>query len=229
MSIDIKVEDVSKQYNGVNILTDINLEIEEGTTAGIVGSNGSGKSVLFKIISGFTAPDKGNVWIRDKKLGKDMDFPEDMGIFINSPGYISLYNGFKNLKLLADIRGNIDDKKIVSTMELVGLDPNNKTKVDDYSLGMKQKLGIAQAVMENQDIIILDEPFNSLDYKTYNDIKVIITKLQAQNKTIMLTSHNFEDIQELCDIIYIIEEGRLEILNDKLKEKYFKNTKIISH
>lgn len=222
MSIDIKVEDVSKQYNGVNILTDINLEIEKGTTVGIVGSNGSGKSVLFKIISGFTAPDKGNVWIRDKKLGKDMDFPEDMGIFINSPGYISLYNGFKNLKLLADIRGNIDDKKIASTMELVGLNPNNKTKVDDYSLGMKQKLGIAQAIMENQDIVILDEPFNSLDYKTYNDIKEIITKLQAQNKTIMLTSHNFEDIQELCDIIYIIEEGRLEILNDKLKEKYFK-------
>ena len=168
MNIDIKVENVSKQYNGVNILTDINLKIEKGTTVGIVGSNGSGKSVLFKIISGFTAPDTGNVLIRDNELGKDMDFPEDMGIFINSPGYISLYNGFKNLKLLADIRGNIDDKKIASTMELVGLNPNNKTKVDGYSLGMKQKLGIAQAIMEDQNIIILDEPFNSLDYKTYN-------------------------------------------------------------
>lgn len=222
MNIDIKVENVSKQYNGVNILTDINLKIEKGTTVGIVGSNGSGKSVLFKIISGFTAPDTGNVLIRDNELGKDMDFPEDMGIFINSPGYISLYNGFKNLKLLADIRGNIDDKKIASTMELVGLNPNNKTKVDGYSLGMKQKLGIAQAIMEDQNIIILDEPFNSLDYKTYNDIKEIITKLQAENKTIMLTSHNFEDIQELCDIIYIIEEGHLEVLNDTLKEKYFK-------
>ena len=151
-----------------------------------------------------------------------MDFPEDMGIFINSPGYISLYNGFKNLKLLADIRGKIDDKKIASTMELVGLNPNNKTKVEDYSLGMKQKLGIAQAIMENQNIIILDEPFNSLDYKTYIDIKEIITKLQAQSKTILLTSHNFEDIQELCDIIYIIEEGHLQVLNDTLKEKYFK-------
>lgn len=222
MNIDIKVENVSKQYNGVNILIDINLEIAKGTTVGIVGSNGSGKSVLFKIISGFTAPDKGNVWIRDNELGKDMDFPEDMGIFINSPGYISLYNGFKNLKLLADIRGNIDDKKIASTMELVGLNPNNKTKVDNYSLGMKQKLGIAQAIMEDQNIVILDEPFNSLDYKTYIDIKEIIRKLQAQSKTILLTSHNFEDIQELCDIIYIIEEGHLQVLNDTLKEKYFK-------
>ncbi|GIN74082.1 multidrug ABC transporter ATP-binding protein [Bacillus sp. J14TS2] len=221
MNYDIQVNNVSKTYDSVSILDNVNLMIEKGTTVGIVGGNGSGKSVLFKVICGFTAPDTGTVDIRDKRLGRDIDFPEDVGVFINSPGYISLYNGLQNLKFLADINGKIGINKIKETMKIVGLNPDNKAKVKDYSLGMKQKLGIAQAIMEDQDIVVLDEPFNALDYKTYNDIKEIIKHLQEQDHTMVLTSHNYQDIEELCDIVYLIDEGRLKPLTDKLKEEYF--------
>lgn len=221
MNYDIQVKNVSKTYDSVPVLDDVSLVIEKGTTVGIVGGNGSGKSVLFKVICGFTAPDAGTVDIRDKRLGKDIDFPENVGVFINSPGYISIYNGFQNLKFLADINGKIGTDKIKETMKIVGLNPDNKAKVKDYSLGMKQKLGIAQAIMEDQDIIVLDEPFNALDYKTYNDIKGVIKHLKEHNHTMVLTSHNYQDIEELCDVVYLIEEGNLKTLTDELKEKYF--------
>lgn len=221
MNYDIQVNNVSKTYDGVLVLNSVNLAIEKGTTVGIVGGNGSGKSVLFKVICGFTAPDEGLVEIRDQRLGKDIDFPEEVGVFINSPGYISIYNGLQNLKFLADINGKIGVDKIKETMKIVGLNPDNKAKVKDYSLGMKQKLGIAQAIMEDQDIIILDEPFNTLDYKTYNDIKAVIKHLKEKDRTMVLTSHNYQDIEELCDVVYLIDEGNLKLLTDDLKEKYF--------
>lgn len=222
MTIEISVQNVSKVFHQQPILKNINLEVEKGQTIGIVGANGSGKSVLFKIICGFTAPDQGQVNIRNKKLGTDIDFPERVGVFINSPGFIELYNGLQNLQFLADINGKIDDKKIRDTMELVGLIPYNNTKVKDYSLGMKQKLGIAQAIMEDQDIIILDEPFNALDYKTYNDTKEIVKKLKEKHHTILMTSHNYEDIEELCDLTYVIIDGQLTTLTEEAKETYFK-------
>ncbi|MEW9080131.1 ABC transporter ATP-binding protein [Terrisporobacter glycolicus] len=222
MSIAIKIENVTKSYNDITILNNINLEVKKGQTVGIIGSNGSGKSVLFKVICGFISPDSGSAYIRNLKLGDKIDFPEDMGVFINEPGYISIYNGFQNLKFLADINNKIDDKRIKMTMEKVGLNPNNKAKVQDYSLGMKQKLGIAQAIMEDQDIIVLDEPFNALDYKTYDDIKNIVKSLKEENKTILLTSHNFEDIEQLCDAIYIIEEGELKLATDEIICRYRK-------
>lgn len=222
MTIEIFVNNVSKSFNQQQLLKDVQLTVEKGQTVGIVGSNGSGKSVLFKIISGFTAPDFGEVYIRGLKLGKDIDFPERVGVFINSPGFIDLYTGIQNLQFLADINGKIDEHQIRKTMELVGLNPDNKTKVKDYSLGMKQKLGIAQALMENQDIIILDEPFNALDYKTYNDTKELIKKLKEEQKTILMTSHNYEDIEELCDVTYVIVDGRLTDLTQEAKEKYFR-------
>lgn len=221
MNYDIQVKNVSKTYDSVPVLDDVSLVIEKGTTVGIVGGNGSGKSVLFKVICGFTAPDEGTVEIRDMRLGKDIDFPEDVGVFINSPGYIGIYNGLQNLKFLADINGKIGIDKIKATMKIVRLNPDNKAKVKDYSLGMKQKLGIAQAIMEDQDIIVLDEPFNALDYKTYNDIKGVIKHLKEQNHTMVLTSHNYQDIEELCDVVYLIDAGHLKPLTDELKEKYF--------
>lgn len=221
MNYDIQVKNVSKTYDSVPVLDHVNIAIEKGTTVGIVGGNGSGKSVLFKVICGFTAADEGTVEIRDKRLGKDIDFPEDVGVFINSPGYIGIYNGLQNLKFLADINGKIDIDKIKATMKIVGLNPDNKVKVKDYSLGMRQKLGIAQAIMEDQDIIILDEPFNALDYKTYNDIKGVIKHLKEQNHTMVLTSHNYQDIEELCDVVYLIDAGHLKPLTDELKDKYF--------
>lgn len=221
MSVDIQVNHVSKTYDGIQILNDVSLTVEKGTTIGIVGGNGSGKSVLFKVICGFTTPDTGTVAIRNDQLGKDIDFPEKVGVFINSPGYIELYSGFKNLKFLADINGEISTDQIKKTMRMVGLNPNHKAKVKDYSLGMKQKLGIAQAIMEDQEILVLDEPFNALDYKTYNDIKVILKQLKEEKRTMLLTSHNYQDIEELCDIVYLIDEGKLTVLTDELKEKYF--------
>lgn len=224
MSVVIKLKNINKSYKGIKVLNNINLEINSGKTIGIIGANGSGKSVLFKTICGFIAPDTGDVYIRGLKLGDKIDFPEDVGIFINEPGYMSLFTGFMNLKFLADINKKIDINKIRSTMIKVGLDPDNDVKVKDYSLGMKQKLGIAQAIMEEQDILILDEPFNALDYKTYDDIKNIIKSLQDEGKTILLTSHNFNDIDQLCDDIYIINNGELSLATDEIIDKYrYKN------
>lgn len=222
MKILIEMKHVSKAFRNKNILQDVSFTVQQGETVGLVGANGAGKSVLFKLLCGFVEPDKGSIIVDGKKLGKGRDFPENMGVFINSPGFIGIYNGFKNLKFLADIQGKIGTKEIEDAMLKVGLDPFNKTKVDNYSLGMKQKLGLAQAIMENQDILVLDEPFNSLDYKTYGDIKEIIRMLKADGKTIFLTSHNFSDIEQLCDKVYIIEEHRLIPMTDKIAEKYRK-------
>lgn len=216
----LEMKNVSKKFGRKTILKDVSLVVQQGETVGLVGANGSGKSVLFKILCGFLQPDKGSVFVHGEKLGKGRDFPENMGTFINSPGFIGIYSGFKNLKFLADIRGKIGTEEIEDAMLKVGLDPSNKTKVDDYSLGMKQKLGLAQAIMEEQDILVLDEPFNALDHKTYEDMKEIIRMLKAEGKTIFLTSHNFNDIEQLCDEVYTIEECRLIPLTEEIADKY---------
>lgn len=216
----IEVSNVTKQFAGEVILENVQLKVAQGKSVGIVGGNGSGKSLLFKLICGFEKPMSGQIKIRQQVLGEKLDFPENVGVFINEPGYIELFSGFKNLQFLAAINNKISAKEIKATMELVSLNPNNKTKVKDYSLGMKQKLGIAQAIMENQDILIFDEPFNALDYKTYQDMKSIIQQLKEQGKTILLTSHHFADIEELCDEVYVIEEGQLILMSNNLKETY---------
>ena len=221
MSTIIELDQVSKAFSRRTILNDITLTIEAGHTVGIVGSNGSGKSVLFQIICGFLTPDSGTVRVRGDMLGDSRDFPENMGVLINSPGFISLDTGLQNLRYLAGIRGVIGDREIRSAMKKVGLDPDDRTRVEHYSLGMKQKLGLAQAIMEGQDILILDEPFNALDYKTYNDVKEIIRTLQAEGKTILMTSHNYEDIETLCNEVYVLEEGKLGTLpTDEMKRRF---------
>ncbi len=220
MVLAIELENVSKQFDGEMVLDQIQLTVMQGKSVGIVGGNGSGKSLLFKLLCGFEKPSSGKVKIRQKVLGEQLDFPENVGVFISEPGYIELFSGLKNLEFLAAINNKISVKEIKEAMKLVGLNPNNKTKVKDYSLGMKQKLGIAQAIMENQDILILDEPFNALDYKTYQDIKDIIQRLKAQGKTILLTSHHFSDIDELCDEVYVIEEGHLMPLSTSMRETF---------
>ena len=222
MSTVISLNQVNKRFSRRSILKDVSLEIEAGTTTGIVGANGSGKSVLFKIVCGFESPDSGQILVRGKPLGRDRDFPENVGVLINSPGFIGLYSGLQNLSYLAGIRGVIGEQEIRSAMQKVGLDPEDRTKAEHYSLGMKQKLGIAQAIMENQDILIFDEPFNALDYKTYNDVKEIIRILQAEGKTILMTSHNYEDLESLCNQIYVLDEGRLGILPDEEMRQRFR-------
>ena len=221
MSTIIELGRVSKAFSLITFLNDVTLAIEAGHTVGIVGSNGSGKSVLFQVICGFLTPDSGTVRVRGETLGGNRDFPENMGVLINSPGFISLDTGLQNLRYLAGIRGVIGDREIRDAMKKVGLDPDDRTRVEHYSLGMKQKLGLAQAIMEGQDILILDEPFNALDYKTYNDVKEIIRALQAEGKTILMTSHNYEDIETLCNEVYVLEEGTLGTLPaDEMKRRF---------
>lgn len=217
----ISLEHINKGFPGRHILRDVSLNIEKGSIIGIVGANGSGKSVLFNVICGFLTPDSGQVSVQGKLLGKGRDFPENMGVLINSPGFIGLYTGLQNLRYLAGIRGVVGDGEIRAAMQKVGLDPEDKTKVEHYSLGMKQKLGIAQAIMENQDILILDEPFNALDYKTYNDTKEIIRILQAEGRTILMTSHNYDDLETLCTQIYALDDGQLGVLSsEEMKQKF---------
>lgn len=222
MSAIIEVNQVSKYFSRRPVLKDVSLSVEAGSAVGIVGSNGSGKSVLFQTVCGFLTPDGGTIKIRGELLGKKRDFPDNVGVLINSPGFISLNTGLQNLKYLAGIRGVIGERQIRAAMQKVGLDPEDRTKVEQYSLGMKQKLGLAQAIMEGQDILILDEPFNALDYKTHNDVKEILRVLQAEGKTMLLTSHNYEDLEALCNQIYVLDAGNLGVLSSEEMKRRFR-------
>lgn len=215
----IEIKNVHKKFKGVEIFTNINISIEKNTTVGIVGSNGSGKSVFFNLICGFLQPDKGEISIRGEKIGEKFDFPPKTGIIINEPGFLSYCSGFNNLLYLAKIQNIIDKEEIKKYMSIVGLDPNLKTKVGDYSLGMKKKLAIAQAIMEGQELLILDEPFNGLDINSYKSIKELIKTLKV-NKTILLTSHTYTDLEELCDTIYHINDNKITILEEENKAFY---------
>lgn len=222
MATTIELRNVSKSFKNKILYNQISLEIESGTCVGFVGENGVGKSVLFQIIAGIMPPDNGEVYINGSKLGVGgYDFPEDVGILINEPGYIEYYSGFKNLQLLAQIRNIITDDEIRETMKNVGLDDTDKTPVKKYSMGMKQKLGIAQAIMEKQNIIILDEPYNALDYKTNKEITKILVRLKEEGKTILMTSHQHDYLEMLCDKIYCFEEKGLIPFDKKAKEQYF--------
>jgi ABC-2 type transport system ATP-binding protein len=193
-------------------LKDVTVSFEQGKIHGIIGKNGSGKSMLFKTICGFVRPDEGKVTVNGQVVGKDVDFPDDLGVIIEAPGFLPYYSGFKNLKLLADLRGRIGNRDIEQAMTLVGLDYRSKKSVRKYSMGMKQRLGIAQAVMENPSILILDEPMNGLDRQGIADVREILKKLRSQGKTILITSHNHEDIEQLCDTVCEMEAGELTIM-----------------
>ncbi|MFA1738981.1 ABC transporter ATP-binding protein [Lysinibacillus fusiformis] len=206
----IEMKNVSKSFKGMIIFEDINLSIDKGKIYGIIGHNGSGKSVLFKILCGFSAPNKGEVQIDGKILGRDITFPDNFGVIIDRPGYISNKTGLENLRSLALIQNKISDNDIATTMSLVGLQPNAEQKVKDYSLGMKQKLAIAQAIMENQQVLVLDEPFNALDNDSVQHIRELLLQFKKEGRTIILTSHNQDDINLLCDKVYRINNYNLE-------------------
>lgn len=209
----IEIHQVNKSLKGLPIFSNLNLKIEKGKTYGFVGPNGSGKSVLFKLICGFMFPDSGKVMVNGEELGKNTRFPSDFGIIIDRPGYIPGKTGFENLKVLAMIQNKISDEKIKQTMQLVGLQPEAKQKLKEYSLGMKQKLAIAQAIMEDQQTLILDEPFNALDEDSVRNIRQLLLRFKEEGRTILLTSHNREDIELICDEVYKIHNYQLERVN----------------
>ena len=195
----IKVDNVIKKFGSEIALNNVSIEFERGKIYGIVGRNGSGKTVLFKTIIGFLKPTGGRIIVDGKEIGKDTDFADHIGIIIETPGFLSAYSGYKNLEYLASIKNRIGKNEIKKSMERVGLDPNSKKKVGKYSLGMRQRLGIAQAIMENPDILILDEPMNGLDNQGVEDVREILLNLKDEGKSIILASHNKEDIEALCD------------------------------
>lgn len=204
MNAVIKLVNVSKSFGSNTVFCNVNLEIEQGSVVGFRGINGSGKSVLFKIIAGMYLPDSGDVYIRGEKLGKEIDFPKDLGILVDAPGFIEIFSGIKNLCMLAEIREKIGRQEIVEAMKELGLDPDSKKKVKNYSLGMKQKLGIIQATMEKQTIVLLDEPFNALDQESNQNLYRLIRRLKEENVTVLLTSHNQMDLDALCDVQYVV-------------------------
>ncbi len=205
----VKVESVSLTLQKNSILHDISVHFERGKIHGLIGRNGSGKTMLMKCICGFIKPTSGEIFVDNKHIGKDRDFPDNTGIIIETPGFIPYYSGFKNLKLLADLRGKISKEDIKTVMERVGLDPDLKRRVGKYSLGMRQRLGLAQAIMENPDLLILDEPMNGLDKDGVKDMRQYLLDLKAQGKTILIASHSAEDIDVLCDTVCEMDKGVL--------------------
>lgn len=203
----IEVKDLSVKFGEDEVLKGVSYVFEKGKIYGIVGNNGSGKTVLMKCICGFLVPTGGGVWIDGKHIGKDLDFPESIGIIIETPGFLPNLTGIKNLEILASLQGKIDKDAMIKTMKMVGLDAKLKKPVAKYSLGMRQRLGIAQAIMENPEILILDEPFNGLDKQGVAQIHELILNLKSGNKTILLSSHSQNDIDLLCDVVCEMDAG----------------------
>ena len=191
------------------MLKDINVKFEGGKIYGLRGKNGSGKTMIMRMISGLIRPSSGRVIIDGKMLGRDMSFPESIGVLIENPSFISGYTGYKNLKVLADIKGIIGDKQIKESIRKVGLNPEDKRKYRKYSLGMKQRLGIAAAIMEQPDIILLDEPINAIDENGVEQVRKILNELKDMNRVIIIACHDREELERLSDVIYDMAEGRL--------------------
>lgn len=205
----IIVEDAVKTFKESTALNHVSIDFEKGKIHGIIGRNGSGKTVLFKSICGFMPLTSGKITVDGKVIGKDIDVPRKVGAIIEAPGFLPNYSGFKNLKLLAVINKKVNDSGISETMKRVGLDPESEKHVSKYSLGMRQRLGIAQAIMENPDILILDEPMNGLDNHGAEDIRALLLKLKDEGKTILIASHSAEDIDILCDTVHEMDAGVL--------------------
>lgn len=206
----IEVQNVVKRFRDQVVLKNVSISFEKGRIHGIVGRNGSGKTVLFKCICGLMHPEEGVILVNGKRVGRDVDMPEDIGAIIEAPGFLPNYSGYKNLRFLANIRRKIGKEEILNVLRTVGLDPESRKHVGKYSLGMRQRLGIAQAIMEDPEILILDEPMNGLDNAGVQDIRALLLELKAQGKTILLASHNHEDIAALCDTVHEMDGGVLE-------------------
>ncbi|GKX66711.1 ATP-binding cassette domain-containing protein [Inconstantimicrobium mannanitabidum] len=205
----IEVKNVYKVIKGNIILENINLSLEKGKIYGFVGSNGAGKTMLFRTICGLIRPTEGEVVIDDKILSKEIDCPSSCGVILDTPGFWENQTGFECLKNIASIKSIIDEDTISLWMLKLGLNPKNKRVFRKYSLGMKQKLALAQAFMESPDLLILDEPTNALDEESIDNLKLILKKERIRGATILIASHNKRDIEELCDKVFKVDSGRI--------------------
>ncbi|RDU21822.1 ATP-binding cassette domain-containing protein [Anaerosacchariphilus polymeriproducens] len=207
----IRVENATKKFKNIKVFSDLNLEIEKGKSYGFVGYNGCGKSVLFKCICGLAKLNKGAIYYQDKLIGKEQDFISDAGVVIEAPEFLNDLSGFKNLKVIANIKKLISDHDINEALKLLGLFEYRDVKVGKYSLGMKQKLRLVQALMEKPQILILDEPMNGLDKSSVEKVRGILKKYIDEGGTLLLTSHNRDDIDILCEKVYEFDDQQLKL------------------
>lgn len=218
----IEFHNMTKVIKGSTILDNINIRFESGKVYGLKGKNGSGKTMLMRAICGFILATSGTIDINGEILGKDITFPRSIGALIENPSFIDNETGFQNLKALASIQNNIGEQQIRKTMESVGLIPDDTRKYRKYSLGMKQKLGIACAVMENPDIILLDEPINAIDEKGVQQVQSIIQRAKGRGALVLVACHDRDELEFLSDEIYEIESGKIvshEVLNKTKSEE----------
>lgn len=215
----IEVHEYEKVISSNKLLSNINMSLSSGNIYGFQGKNGSGKTMLMRAISGLILPTSGYVEVDGKRIGKDIDFPQDIGVLIENPGFIGSYSGFKNLKLVASLKNKVKDEQICKLMKQLALDPNDEKKYRKYSLGMKQKLGIIAAIMEEPEIIILDEPFNALDEKSCEIVNEMLFKIKANNKIIIIACHDKEELFKIADVVYVIENGEVKKTIDVKAEK----------
>ncbi|MED4856438.1 ATP-binding cassette domain-containing protein [Bacillus atrophaeus] len=207
MSYTIKLENVTKTLNSNMVVNNVSMQLESGNIYGFRGANGSGKSMLFRVISGLLVPEKGVITVNQSILHKDISFPESMGIVIENPEFIPHLTGKQNLKVLASIKKQATDMNINHALNVVGLDKNDSRKYKKFSLGMKQRLAIGQAIMENPDLLILDEPTNALDEATIDRIKIFLNEYKKRNKLILISSHDKYFLELISDEIYEVKEG----------------------
>ena len=214
MNVAVSVQNVSRDFGQERVLHNVSRDFEAGKIHGIVGNNGSGKTVLMKCICGFLIPTEGRIIVNGKHVGVDVDFPQDLGLIIETPGFLPNLSGLKNLEILASLNRKIGLSEVAGAIRRVGLDPLMKKPVSKYSLGMRQRLGIAQAIMENPTLLILDEPLNGLDKHGVKEMRSLIRGLRDEGKTILLASHNQGDIDELCDTVCEMDAGIMTIVRE---------------
>ena len=215
----IKLINVSKEFKKIPILKKVNLEFNDGTIYGFIGRNGSGKSVLLKIMCNFYEPSTGQVLYDDIDIVKKQIYPIDTRALIETPSFLPNLTGFENLKLLAAIQNKITDEDIIKTLKLVNLEDDMNKKYSNYSLGMKQKLGIAQVLMEDPKVIILDEPFNGVENETVKKLRKVLLEEKKKGKIIILASHIKDDIDELADVVYEVDAGIITEIRKKKQKK----------
>ena len=215
MEAAVRIKNLSRDFGRERVLHGVTRDFEAGRIHGIVGNNGSGKTVLMKCICGFLIPTEGEVIVNGKRVGKDVDFPPGLGLIIETPGFLPNMTGVKNLEILASLNKKIGLEEIAAAIRRVGLDPLMKKPVGKYSLGMRQRLGIAQAIMEDPALLILDEPLNGLDKHGVREMRQLIKGLKEQGKTILLASHNQGDIDELCDTVCEMDAGVMTMIREE--------------